>query len=229
MQPGLVIALIAAALAVGFGVGFLLRRMIAEKKIGSAEAEAKRILTDCQQQAEQMKKEKLLEAKEEILQRRNESEAEMKERRAEITRMERRLTQKEENLDQKSEALERKNERLDQKLQENDEVRAEIEATLAEHKRVLETLAGLTAEEAKEELIERVEGEAKHELAQRLDELDAQFKDEAETKARNILSLAIQRCTTDHVAEATISVVQIPSDEMKGRIIGREGRNTALV
>ncbi|MBQ9802736.1 MAG: ribonuclease Y [Clostridia bacterium] len=225
MNTGLAIALIAVALALGFAVGFLLRRMIAEKKIGSAEREAKRILTDCQQQAESMKKEKLLEAKEEILQRRNESEAEMKERRAEITRMERRLTQKEENLDQKSEALERKNERLDQKLQENDSVRAEIEATLAEHKRVLETLAGLTAEEAKEELIERVEGEAKHELAQRLDELDAQFKDEAETKARNILSLAIQRCATDHVAEATISVVQIPNDEMKGRIIGREGRN----
>ena len=225
MNTGLAIALIAVALALGFAVGFLLRRMIAEKKIGSAEREAKRILTDCQQQAESMKKEKLLEAKEEILQRRNESEAEMKERRAEITRMERRLTQKEENLDQKSEALERKNERLDQKLQENDSVRAEIEATLAEHKRVLETLAGLTAEEAKEELIERVEGEAKHELAQRLDELDAQFKDEAETKARNILSLAIQHCATDHVAEATISVVQIPNDEMKGRIIGREGRN----
>ncbi|MBE6603966.1 MAG: ribonuclease Y [Clostridia bacterium] len=225
MNSGLAVALIAAALVLGFAVGFLLRRMIAEKKIGSAEQEAKRILTDCQQQAESMKKEKLLEAKEEILQRRNESEAELKERRAEITRMERRLAQKEENLDQKSEALERKNDKLDQKLQENDSVRAEIEATLAEHKRVLESLAGLTAEEAKEELIERVEGEAKHELAQRLDELDAQFKDEAETKARNILSLAIQRCATDHVAEATISVVQIPSDEMKGRIIGREGRN----
>ena len=225
MNSGLAVALIAAALVLDFAVGFLLRRMIAEKKIGSAEQEAKRILTDCQQQAESMKKEKLLEAKEEILQRRNESEAELKERRAEITRMERRLAQKEENLDQKSEALERKNDKLDQKLQENDSVRAEIEATLAEHKRVLESLAGLTAEEAKEELIERVEGEAKHELAQRLDELDAQFKDEAETKARNILSLAIQRCATDHVAEATISVVQIPSDEMKGRIIGREGRN----
>ncbi len=225
MNSGLAVALIAAALVLGFAVGFLLRRMIAEKKIGSAEQEAKRILTDCQQQAESMKKEKLLEAKEEILQRRNESEAELKERRAEITRMERRLAQKEENLDQKAEALERKNDKLDQKLQENDSVRAEIEATLAEHKRVLENLAGLTAEEAKEELIERVEGEAKHELAQRLDELDAQFKDEAETKARNILSLAIQRCATDHVAEATISVVQIPSDEMKGRIIGREGRN----
>ncbi len=225
MSEGLAIALIAAALALGLAVGFFLRRIIAEKKIGSAEREAKRILADCTQQAESLKKEKLLEAKEEILQRRNESEAEMKERRAEITRMERRLTQKEENLDQKSEALERKNEKLDQKLQENDSVRAEIEATLAEHKRILETLAGLTAEEAKEELIERVEGEAKHELAQRLDELEAQFKDEAETKARNLLSLAIQRCATDHVAEATISVVQIPNDEMKGRIIGREGRN----
>ncbi len=225
METGIAVALIAAALVLGFAGGFLLRRLLAEKKIGSAEREANRILTDCKQQAESIKKEKLLEAKEEILQRRNESEAELKERRAEITRMERRLTQKEENLDQKSEALERKNERLDQKLQENDSVRAEIEATLAEHKRVLETLAGLTAEEAKEELIERVEGEAKHELAQRLDELEAQFKDEAETKARNILSLAIQRCATDHVAEATISVVQIPNDEMKGRIIGREGRN----
>ncbi len=225
MGKGIAFALIGAALILGSLVGFLLRRFIAEKKIGSAEREANRILTDCKQQAESLKKERLLEAKEEILQRRNESEAELKERRTEIARMERRLAQKEENLDQKSEALERKNERLDQKLQENDAVRAEIEATLAEHKRVLEDLAGLTAEEAKEELIERVEGEAKHELAQRLDELEAQFKDEAETKARNILSLAIQRCATDHVAEATISVVQIPNDEMKGRIIGREGRN----
>ena len=219
------IIFIAVALVFGFAGGFLLRRMIAEKKIGSAEAEAKRILLDCEQKSEAMKKEKLLEAKEEILQKRNEMENDLKERRAEVSRMERRLTQKEENLDQKSEALERKNEKLDQKLQENDAVRAEIEATLAQHKQKLEELAGLTAEEAKEELIERVEGEAKHELAQRLDELEAQYKDEAETKARNILSLAIQRCATDHVAEATISVVQIPSEEMKGRIIGREGRN----
>ena len=225
METGLAIALIAAALVLGAAVGFLIRRLIAERKIGSAEAEAKHILESAKQQAEAVKKEKLLEAKEEILQRRNESEAELKERRAEVTRLERRVAQKEENLDQKSEALERKNEKLDQKLQENDAVRAEIEETLAQHKRVLEDLAGLTAEEAKEELIERVEAEAKHELAQRLDELDAQFKDEAETKARNILSLAIQRCATDHVAEATISVVQIPSEDMKGRIIGREGRN----
>ena len=225
MELGIVILIAAASLVVGVVFGFLMRRMTAEKKIGSAEAEAKRILSDCEQKAESLKKEKLLEAKEEILQRRNESEAELKERRAEVTRMERRLTQKEETLDQKAEALERKNEKLDEKLPENDAVRAEIEGVLEQHKRVLEGLAGLTAEEAKEELFERVEAETKHELAQRLDELDAQFKDEAETKARNILSLAIQRCATDHVAEATISVVQIPSEEMKGRIIGREGRN----
>jgi len=225
MNIGLAIGLIAAALVLGAALGFLVRRTLAEKKIGSAEKEAARILADCAQQAEALKKEKLLEAKEEILQKRNESEAELKERRVEITRMERRLSQKEENLDQKSEALERKNEKLDQKLQENDALRGEIEETLKQHKRVLEDLAGLTAEEAKEELIERVEGEAKHELAQRLDELEAQFKDEAEQKARNILSLAIQRCATDHVAEATISVVEISCEEMKGRIIGREGRN----
>ena len=225
MNLGLAIGLIAAALVLGTVVGFLIRRMIAEKKIGGAEAEAKRILSDCAQQAEAMKKERLVEAKEEILRQRNEAEAELKERRAEVKSAERRLTQKEENLDHKSEALDRKNEVLEQKIHENDALREEITATLARHKKVLEDLAGLTAEEAKEELLERVEGEVKHELAQRLDELDAQFKDEAETKARNILSLAIQRCATDHVAESTISVVQIPSEEMKGRIIGREGRN----
>ena len=225
MNLGLAIGLIAAALAVGAAIGFLIRRFVAEKKIGSAEAEAKRILTDCAQQAEAIKKEKLMEAKEEILRLRNETEAELKERRAEVTRMERRLIQKEENLEAKVEALDRKNEMLEEKLRANDALRAEITAALAEQQHVLEALAGLTAEEAKEELIERVEGEIKHELAQRLDELEAQFKDEAETKARNILSLAIQRCATDHVAESTISVVQIPSDEMKGRIIGREGRN----
>ncbi|MBR6726737.1 MAG: ribonuclease Y [Clostridia bacterium] len=225
MNLGLAIGLIAAALVLGAVVGFVIRRFIAEKKIGGAEAEAKRILADCAQQAEAMKKERLVEAKEEILRQRNEAEAELKERRAEVKAAERRLTQKEENLDHKSEALDRKNEVLEQKIHENDALREEITATLAQHKKVLEDLAGLTAEEAKEELLERVEGEVKHELAQRLDELDAQFKDEAETKARNILSLAIQRCATDHVAESTISVVQIPSEEMKGRIIGREGRN----
>ena len=225
MPIGLSIGLIAAALALGAVVGFLVRRMIAEKKIGSAEAEAKRILGDCAQQAEAMKKERLIEVKEEMLRLRNETEADLKERREEVKSVERRLTQKEENLDHKSETLDRKNELLEEKIRENDALREEINATLAQQQNVLEGLAGLTAEEAKEELIERVEGEVKHDLAQRLDELETQFKDEADTKARNILSLAIQRCATDHVAESTISVVQIPSEEMKGRIIGREGRN----
>ena len=225
MPIWLSILLIAAGLAAGLAVGWLIRRSAGEKKIGSAEAEAARIVSDGQKKAEALKKERLLEAKEEILQRRNEMESDLKERRAEVTRMERRLAQKEENLDQKTDALEKKSERLDQKLAENDAIHAEIEEMLERHKQVLEDLAGMTADEAKQALMERVEGEAKHELAQRLDELEAQFKSDAEIKARNIISLAIQRCATDHVAEATISVVQIPSEEMKGRIIGREGRN----
>ena len=225
MKIGLAIGLIAAALVLGALVEYVIRRMLIEQKVGSAKSQAERILADANKRAESLKKERLLEAKEEILRQRNENEAELKERRSEVTRMERRLTQKEETLDHKSEVLDRKTEILEQKLQENEVLKEKISRALDEQQRVLEGIAGLSAEEAKEELIERVEGEVKHELAQRLDELDAQFKDEAEAKARNILSLAIQRCATDHVAESTISVVQIPSEEMKGRIIGREGRN----
>lgn len=218
MNIGLAIALIAVALVFGAGAGFLIRRLVAERKIGSARAEADRVVAEAAKKAEAVKKEKLLEAKEEILQKRNEAEAELKERRAEVSHTERRLSQKEDTLD-------RKNEQLDQKIKENEELQVKINNALAEQQSALEKVAGLTAEEAKEELIERVEGEVKHELAQRLDELDSQFKEEADAKARNILALAIQRCATDQVAESTISVVQIPSEEMKGRIIGREGRN----
>ena len=225
IHVGLAIALIAVALVLGAVIAYVVRRMLDKKKAGEARSEAERILLDAEKKAESLKKERLMEAKDEIFRQRNEAESEIKERRAEVTRQERRIAQKEESLDHKAETLDRKNEVLDQKIQENDALRAQIEGALDEQRKVLEGLAGLTAEEAKEELIERVEGEIKHELAQRLDELDAQFRDEAETKARNILSLAIQRCATDHVAESTISVVQIPSEEMKGRIIGREGRN----
>ncbi len=215
----------AAALAVGFPVGFFVRRGIGERKIGSAEAEAKRLLEEGKKGAEARKKEILLEAKEETLRLRNETERELKERRAEVSRMERRLTQKEENLDKKSEALERKNDQLDEKLRANDEIREQINGVLAQHVAELEKISNYTMDQAKDELLARVESEAKHEIAQKLDELDAQFKEEADTKARNVLSLAIQRCAADHVAEATISVVSLPSEEMKGRIIGREGRN----
>ena len=218
---------IAAIVGVFVGVitGMILRKKIAEGKIGSAEAEAKRILLDSEKAAESKKKEALIEAKEEILRQRNETEREMKERRSEISRTERRLVQKEENLDRKSEALEAKNDQLDKKLKEADAVREKVEETLAKQLVILENISGISADEAKEQLIERVESQVKHELAQRLDELEAQFKEESEDKARNILSLAIQRCAADHVAESTISVVALPSEEMKGRIIGREGRN----
>lgn len=215
----------AGALIVGGAAGFLIRKAIAESKIGSAEAEAKRILDESGKAAEAKKKDMILEAKEEVLRLRNDTERDLKERRAEITRMERRLNQKEENLDRKSEALEHKNEQLDEKLKENDAVREQINETLGQHLKRLEEISNYTAEEAKAELLERVESEARHDMAQKLDELETEFKEEADAKARNLLSLAIQRCAADHVAEATISVVSLPSEEMKGRIIGREGRN----
>ncbi len=213
------------ALAVGVLVGFLIRKKIGEAKIGSAEAEAKRILEEGSKDAEAKKKEAILEAKEETLRLRNETERELKERRAEVSRQERRINQKEENLDKKTEALERKNEQLDEKLKANDALRAQINEVLEQHLQRLEEISNYTSDQAKEELIARVESEARHEMAQKLDELETQFKEQAETKARNLLSLAIQRCAADHVTESTISVVTIPNEEMKGRIIGREGRN----
>ena len=212
-------------LIVGAIIGILYRKKVAEAEIGSAEAQAKKIIADSATAVETMKKEALIEAKEETLRLRNETERELKERRAEVSRLERRINQKEENLDKKTEALDRKNETLDKKLRENEAVREQIEAVLQQHLAKLEELSGITAEQAKEELIERVESEVKHELAKRLDELETQFKEDADEKARNIVTLAIQRCAADQVAEATISVVPLPSDEMKGRIIGREGRN----
>lgn len=214
-----------AGIIIGTIVGMIIRKKIAESKIGSAENEAKRILSDSEKEAEAKKKEALIEAKEEILRQRNEAERELKERRSEISRTERRLVQKEENLDKKSETLERKNDQLDKKLKDADVVREQVDEALSKQLVILENISGISADEAKEQLIERVESQVKHELAQRLDELETQFKEESDEKARNILSLAIQRCAADHVAEATISVVPLPSEEMKGRIIGREGRN----
>ncbi len=219
------IAALVVGLIVGAIIGIIYRKKVAEAEIGSAEEKARKIIEDSKAQVETMKKEALIEAKEETLRLRNETERELKERRAEVTRLERRVSQKEENLDKKTEALDRKNELLDKKLKENEAVREQIEQVLAQHMAKLEELSGITAEEAKEELIARVESEVKHDLAKRLDELETQFREEADDKARNIVTLAIQRCAADQVSEATISAVPLPSDEMKGRIIGREGRN----
>ena len=219
------IAVGVVALVLGAFVGFLIRKKIGEAKIGSAEAEAKRILEEGSKNAETKKKEALLEAKDEMLRLRNETERELKERRAEVSRQERRINQKEENLDKKTEQLERKNEQLDEKLKANDALQEQIRSVLDQHLKRLEEISGYTVDQAKEELLMRVESEARHEMAQKLDELEMQFKEEADAKARNLLSLAIQRCAADHVTESTISVVTLPNEEMKGRIIGREGRN----
>ncbi|MBQ8344973.1 MAG: ribonuclease Y [Clostridia bacterium] len=210
-------------------LGYNARKKKAEAEIGSAEEEAKRIREDGTKQAETLKKEALLSAKEDILRQRNEAEKELKERRSEVTRTERRLVQKEENLDKKSEALEHKNELLDKKLKENDALKEQILELRQKEMEVLEQLSGISAEEAKEELLGRVESEIKHELAQRMSELETQFKEEADAKAKNIISLAIQRCAADHVAESTVSVVSLPNEDMKGRIIGREGRNIQML
>ena len=216
-------------IVLGIVIGIIIRKAVAEKKIGSAKLEAEKIKEDAKKEAETAKKEALISAKEEILRQRNESEREMKERRGEITRQERRLVQKEENLDKKTEQLERKNEQLEKSIKENEALREQINELLGKELKILENISGISAQEAKEELISRVESEVRHELAQRLDELDAQFKEEADNKARNIISLAIQRCAADHVAETTISVVALPSEDMKGRIIGREGRNIQML
>ena len=228
---GWILLVVAAVVGIfiGVAVGIAMRKKIGERKIGSAEDEAKRIKDDAAKEAESMRKEALISAKEDILRQRNEAEKEIKERRSEISRTERRISQKEENLDKKVEGLERKNELLDKKIKENDAVREQIEELLKKEQKVLEDISGISAEEAKEELISRVESEVKHELAQRLSNLEEQFKEEADSKAKNIISLAIQRCAADHVAETTISVVSLPNEDMKGRIIGREGRNIQMI
>ena len=229
MKPEIAILISIACAVVGIGlgilIGFFIRKKIGEAKIGSAEAEAKKIVEEAKKNAESAKKESLIEAKETIMAQRNELDREIKERRSEITRTENRLTKKEETLDKKSEALEKKNEILDKKIKDYEALQEQADEKIQEQVKKLEEIAGYSSERAKEELIERVESEAKHELAQRLDELEAQFKEEADDKAKNILSLAIQRYASDHVSEATISSVALPSEEMKGRIIGREGRN----
>ncbi|MBQ4043016.1 MAG: ribonuclease Y [Clostridia bacterium] len=213
-----------AALPIGVIAGINYRRRVAEAEIGSAEEQARRILEDGIKAADTKKKEVLLEAREEILRTKKDFEAELKERRAELTRQERRLTSKEETLDRKMEALEKKDETLNRKIKENTEAGEEIERVKAEQYETLQKVAGMTAEQAKAQLVEQLETEVRREQAIRLTELEAEFKEEAETKARNIIALAIQRCASDQVAESTVSVVPLPSDDMKGRIIGREGR-----
>lgn len=208
-----------------FFVGVQYRRKVAEAELGSAEEEAKRILSDAIKSAESRKKEALVEAKDEIYKMRTEAEKDVKERRSEVMRQERRLVQKEESLDRKLENLEKKDETLQNKIKEAEGKLAEAEEIKKRQFEMLERISGLTIDQAKEYLLRNLEEELTHEKALMVSQFEQQTKEESDAKAREIISTAIQRCAADHVAEATVSVVPLPNDEMKGRIIGREGRN----
>ncbi|MCF2670278.1 ribonuclease Y [Butyricicoccus pullicaecorum] len=212
-------------LIIGVLIGFLYRKKVAEKEIGSAEQEATRIINEAIKSGETKKREAILEAKDEIHRSRTEAEREIKERRNETQKLERRLTQKEESLDRKADALDQKNEELSRKLAQVQKTQEESEQLKSEQIATLERISGLTRDEAKDYLVSSIEREAEHDAAVKLREINQRTKDEAEATARELISIAIQRCAADHVAEATVSVVPLPNDEMKGRIIGREGRN----
>ena len=208
-----------------FLLGITFRKKVAEKTISTAENEAKRIVNDSIKTAESKKRELLIEAKEEIHKNRTEFDREMKERRAELQKQERRVDQREESLDKKHEAIEHKEATLEKKIKDNDVLNEELKLIKRSQLEMLEKISGYTVEEAKQYLIQNLESEVRHDYAVLLKNLEDQFKDEVDEKARNLISLAIQKCASDHVAEATVSVVPLPNDEMKGRIIGREGRN----
>ena len=215
----------AVGLGVGFGFGIVYRKKFAEREIGSAEQEATRLINEAIRSGESRKKEMLLEAKDEIHKSRTEHEKEVKERRAELSKQERRLQQKEETLDKKAETFERKEEDLARKMAEVAAAKEEAEAVKKAHLATLEQISGLTQEQAKQHLLKTVEEDIRHDTAMKIMQIEQQMKEEAEEKAREVISIAIQRCAADHAAEATVSVVPLPNDELKGRIIGREGRN----
>lgn len=206
-------------------IGFILRKNIAEGKLNSAESQAEKILEDARKNAESVKKETLVEAKEEAYKLKSEMEQEIRERRNETQRMERRLMQKEENLDRKTEQIERKEESMQKTEQELAKQKKNLNELTQKQMQELERISNLSYDQAKDLLLSRVESEIKHEAAMIIKENENIVREESERRARNVISLAIQRCAADHVAETTVSVVALPNDEMKGRIIGREGRN----
>ena len=223
-------------LVVGFILGIIYRKKVSEKEISSAEEEGKRIINEAiraaeakRAEAESRKKEMILEAKEEILKNRSDYEKEVKERRADLQRQENRLQQKEENIDRKTEAIERKEDSLAQKHAALDKQNEEIQEIKRSQTEQLERISGFTAEDAKNYLIQQVESEVTHETALKIKEVESRMKEECDARAREIVAQAIQRCAADQVAEMTVSVVPLPNDEMKGRIIGREGRNIRTI
>ena len=229
IQIILCVVIAVVTLVIGFFLGIIYRKKISEREIQGAEEQATRIVNDAIKSAESKKREALLEAKEEIHKSRKEYEKEEKERRSELQKQERRLQQKEESLDKKTDAVEKKSENLTKKLSDLDAAREEVAVIKKSQFEMLEKISGYTIEEAKAYLIKNLESEVTHEAAMKIKEIEAKFKEEADQKAREYITLAIQRCAADHVAEATVSVVSLPNDEMKGRIIGREGRNIRTI
>ena len=223
----IVAAIIAAVvgLAIGIGAGYFVRKNISEAKIGEADSLAKNIIDQANKDAETMKKEKLLEAKEEIHKFRSDAEKENRERRNELQKYERRVIQKEESLDRKQQSMENKESNLNQKLRAVDEKQKEVEAIKVKQLEKLEDISGITSEKAKDIILSNAEKEVRHEMSIMIKEIETQAKEDAEKKSREIIGYAIQKCAADHVAETTVTVVNLPNDEMKGRIIGREGRN----
>lgn len=216
--------MIAAAVA-GLLAGYLMRKFIAEAKINSAETAAKKLLAEADKEAEAKKKEAILEAKDEVHRMRSEFEKEIRERRGELQRAERRLLQKEESIDRKVDNLEKREDNIVHKEQEVEKVREDIKELRKQQVAELERLSGLTSEEARSLLLANIEEEIRHDAAVMIRSIEAEAKEEGDKRAREIVSNAIQRCAADHAVETTVSVVELPNDEMKGRIIGREGRN----
>ena len=219
----ILIALVTAIIAAF--IGYMSRKKIAEGKINQAEIVAKEIVEKAEKDSETVKKEKLIEAKEEVHKMRNEFDRDYKERRSELQKFEKRLIQKEEHLDKKIAQQEDKETKLSEKLKTITEKENQIEEIKTQQLEKLEGISNLTTEEAKSQILANAEREVRHDLALKIKELEHEAKDEADKKAREIVAYAIQKCSADHVAETTVSVVSLPNDEMKGRIIGREGRN----
>jgi len=235
MQLPLIVCVVIAVLAAVisavafFFVGVNFRKKVAEREIGSAEEEATRLLNEAIKTAEAKKREALVEAKEEILKNRNEAEREIKEQRQDVAKLEKRIQQKEESLDRKIDNTERKEETLNRKIKETEEINKALEEKKQSQLELLEKISGFTTEEAKKYLMESLKADLEHETALKIKEAEAQVKEASDRKAQEILGFAISRCASDYVADATVSVVALPNDEMKGRIIGREGRNIRTI
>ena len=225
MSPVVAIILVLVALLVGAAAGFLYRQNVMEKKIGRTEAFARSLLDEATRKAEEQKKDKLLEAQEEIIRLKSELDKEVKDRRNEVTRLERRVNQREETLDKKMDNLEAREESLNQKYKEAERLEARAREYTEQQQLELERIGNMTLEEARQVLISRIQKDAYHDAAVMVREIESKAKEEADKKARNLIAMAIQKCAADHVAETTVSVVALPNDDMKGRIIGREGRN----